>query len=269
MKAKELLQSYADGLRNFSEAELASLSLVGAKLPHVNLESAILADADLFKADLFNAKLCKVRLARANLTEADLGEADLREANLRGANLAGANLTGATLMNANLSGSNLSGACLAGAKLSGANLTEINFTDANLRSASLVKAQLIRADLTNADFSRANLYQAIVSSVKLRNTILHDAVMPNGKYFSHVYLYVLDNINNSSDANIMKLSTSELIQLEAYIQDAVAMLYWNIPRNENITQEVIKSIIIKQINKYIRLKVALFSSLEQLPATGD
>ncbi|MBV6625715.1 MAG: pentapeptide repeat-containing protein [Rivularia sp. (in: Bacteria)] len=269
MKAKELLQSYADGLRNFSEAELASLSLVGAKLSHVNLESATLADTNLSKADLFNAKLCKVRFARANLSEADLGEADLREANLREANLAGANLTGATLMNANLSGSNLSGACLSGAKLLGANLTEVNLTDANLKSASLAKAQLIRTDLTNADFTRANFYQAVISLVKLRNTILHDAVMPNGKYFAHPNLYILDNINNPSDTNSVKLNTSELIQLEAYIQDAVAILYWNIPRNDSTTPEAIKSMIIKQINKYIRLKVALFSSLEQLPATGE
>ncbi|MGB3637957.1 MAG: pentapeptide repeat-containing protein [Rivularia sp. (in: cyanobacteria)] len=55
MKANELLQSYADGLRDFSLCELASLSLVGARLCHINLEAAILNDVDLVKADLFNA----------------------------------------------------------------------------------------------------------------------------------------------------------------------------------------------------------------------
>lgn len=263
MKANELLQSYADGLRDFSEAELASLSLVGARLCHINLEAAILNDVNLVKADLFNARLSKVRFARANLSKADLGEANLREANLQGANLRGANLRGATLINANLSETDLSDACLSGAKLSGVNLMGAKLTNANLRSASLNKAKLIKTDFTNADLSRANLYQAIFSSVKLQNTILFDATMPNGKYFSPPDLYMVEDNDNVNNSNALKLNTSELLQLEASIQDAVAILYWNIPRKENTNLVKIRDTIMQQLRKYINLKISLFNSLEQ------
>ncbi len=263
MEANELLQNYANGLRDFSEAELVCLSLVGAKLCHINLEAAILNDVNLVKADLFNARLAKVGFARANLSKADLGEADLREANLQGANLKGANLRGATLINANLSETDLSGACLSGAKLSGVNLMGAKLAGANLKSASLTKAKLIRTDFTDADLSRANLYQAIISSVKLQNTILYDATMPNGEYFSQPSLYVIDDSENYKNSNSLKLSTSELLQLEASIQEAVGIIYWNIPRNNNTSLVKIKNTIMQQLHKYINLKISLFDSLEQ------
>ena len=263
MTVEELLEKYADGLRDFSGVELASLSLAGAKLCHTNLEAGILTDTNLIKADLFNARLCKVRFARANLSEVDLGEADLREANLEGANLRGANLRGATVINADLSEADLTGACLSGAKLSGANLTGVKLTDANLKSASLIKAKLIRTDLTNADLSRANLHQAIISNVRLRNTILYDAKMPNGKIFSQPNIYIGDNNEDSNDEHTLKLSTPELIKLETSIQEAIAILYWNIPRNENTTLDNIQNIIMQQLSKYINLKISLFNSLER------
>lgn len=262
MKAKELLKSYAAGLRNFSEVELTSLSLIGARLCHINLEAATLADADLVKVDLFNARLSKVGFARANLSEADLGEADLREANLKGANLRGVNLRGATLINADLSQVDLTDACLNGAKLHGANLTEANLKNANLKSASLVKAKLIGTDLTNADLDRANLYQAVVSSVKLKNTIFYGATMPNGKVFSHPSLDI-DDENNLSEQTSLRLTTSDLLQLEACIQEAVAIVYWSISRNENTNSQAIKNLVIQQLNKYINFKLTLFNSLEQ------
>ena len=263
MEANELLQNYADGLRDFSEAKLASLSLLGEKLCHINLEAAILSDVNLVNADLFNAKLSKARFSRANLSKADLGEADLREANLQGANLRDANLRGATLTNANLSETDLSNACLSGAKLSGVNLVAARLTGANLKSASLTKSKLIRADLTSADFTGANMYQAIVSSVKLQNTILYDAIMPNGKRFSQPNLYFMDDSDNYNNSNALQLNTSELLQLEASIQEAVAILYWNIPRNENTNFLKIRTTIMQQLRKYINSKISLFNSLEQ------
>ena len=247
MKAKELLKSYAAGLRNFSEVELTSLSLIGARLCHINLEAATLADADLVKVDFFNARLSKVRLARANLNEADLGEADLREANLKGANLRGANLRGATLINTDLRQ---------------ADLTDANLTNANLKSASLIKAKLIRTDLTNADLDRANLAYAVVSSVKLKNTTLYGATMPNGKVFSPPSLGINDD-NNLNKQSHLRLTTSDLLQLEACIQEAVAIVYWNITRDEKTNSETIKNIVIEQINRYINFKLSLFNSLEQ------
>lgn len=263
MEASEFLQNYADGLRDFSNAELACLSLVDAKLCHINLEAAILNDVNLVNADLFNARLSKARFARANLSKADLGEADLRGCNLQGANLRDANLTGATLTDANLSETDLSNACLSGAKLSGVNLMGATLTGANLKSASLAKAKLIRTDLTNADLTGANLYQAIVSSVKLKDAILYDAIMPNGKRFSQPNLYLVADNDNYNNLNTLKLNTSELLQLEASIQEAVAILYWNIPRNENTNLVKIRNTIMQQLRKYINLKISLFNSLEQ------
>ncbi len=167
------------------------------------------------------------------------------------------------MINANLSQADLTDACLNGAKLSGANLTEAKLRGANLKSASLIEAKLVRTDLTNTNFNRANLSQAIFSSVKLKNTVFYDAKMPNGKVFSHLNLDTVNDGNILSKQIALKLNASDLLQLETSIQEAVAILYWNIPRSENTSLETIKNIVIQQLNKYISLKIALFNSLEQ------
>ncbi len=62
MKSKELLQSYADGLRNFGKVELSSSSLKGAKLCHINLEAATLVDVNLVKVDFLTLNFLKLDL---------------------------------------------------------------------------------------------------------------------------------------------------------------------------------------------------------------
>ena len=79
MKPSELIEKYAQGVRDFS----------GANLRGANLRGANLREADLYEADLSGA---------------DLRGADLRGANLRGANLSAANLSAADLYEADLSG---------------------------------------------------------------------------------------------------------------------------------------------------------------------
>ena len=77
MTGTKLLERYAAGERDFSEADL---------------RRADLRRADLHEANLRGANLRRANLRGANLYWADLHEADLRRADLRGANLRGADL---------------------------------------------------------------------------------------------------------------------------------------------------------------------------------
>ena len=97
MQAKDLIEAYAAGKQDFSDA---------------NLHGADLRDANLRRSDLRGT----------NLTGADLRGANLCDANLYGASLHGTNLTGADLRGANLTGADLHGTNLHGASLHGAKI---------------------------------------------------------------------------------------------------------------------------------------------------
>lgn len=77
MTAKQLLDRYAEGDRNFGMADLIM--------------------ADLSRSNLFEADLSGANLSRANLSVANLSGANLSMANLSMANLNEANLSGADL----------------------------------------------------------------------------------------------------------------------------------------------------------------------------
>lgn len=89
--ANGLLRAYAQGRRDFADAELGGADFAGADLAGVHLDGAYLGGA--------------------NLGGANLRGADLRGANLGGADLRRANLIGAQLRNADLSDADLRG-CL-------------------------------------------------------------------------------------------------------------------------------------------------------------
>jgi uncharacterized protein YjbI with pentapeptide repeats len=100
MDADVLLSQYAEGVRDFSAAQLHGIALFNQKLSFVNLSYADLSDADLRSLDFFGSNL-----SWANLTGANLAGANLARVNLRGAKLYGADLRRATLRDAILLGS--------------------------------------------------------------------------------------------------------------------------------------------------------------------
>lgn len=82
MNGAEVIQSCAEGRRNFSKEDLRGANLRGA-----NLREANLSGADLRWVDLRGADLRRVDLSGANLSGADLNRTILIGTNLCGANL--------------------------------------------------------------------------------------------------------------------------------------------------------------------------------------
>lgn len=121
--AKQLLDAYSHGQRNFTTRNLSLLNLQRADLSNANFHDADFSQSRLTgtnfqKSDLGGANFGRASLQRAVMRDANLvgaffGNADLANADLRGANLSYAHLT-----NANLRGVNLCGADLTGAKVS-------------------------------------------------------------------------------------------------------------------------------------------------------
>ncbi len=149
-KAKQLLESYSTGERNFQAIELIGAELNGAFLCHadfsyaemmmaslneVSMVQTKLNQAYLSGADLIDAYLHQAELIKASVVGADLTQANLTEANLTGCNLGGANLSDADLSNANLTETVLIGANLSGANFQGTIILGCNFLEANLDGA--------------------------------------------------------------------------------------------------------------------------------------
>ena len=94
MTRDELLSAYAEGHRDFENADLSGVNLWGMNLRGANLRCANLEGANLEGANLEGANLWGANLEGANLWGANLEGANLRNANLLGAHLLGAHLQG-------------------------------------------------------------------------------------------------------------------------------------------------------------------------------
>ncbi len=139
---EELLQLYAAGERNFSNANLRCATLLNCSLPAINLSYAKLNKANLTESNLSGAELTAADLSAANLSHVDLSKGSLIRANLTKANLSFANLRSANLQAANLQEACLYQADLRGANLSFADLRRADLTDAKLEGAILTNTQL-------------------------------------------------------------------------------------------------------------------------------
>ena len=137
LTAAELVEARADGVLDFSDANLRGADLQGVNLWNANLSGADLRDASLRFATLWGARLTYAELNRADIRGAYLQGVNLTEAQLRDANLSGADLQGVNLTDANLSGAQLHGANLRGADLTDANLSGAHLHNANLRGTDL------------------------------------------------------------------------------------------------------------------------------------
>ena len=205
-----LLSEYADGVRDFSQRNLAGVDLSGAVLSGADLSSCVLSGANLSGANLSGADLTRADLTGANLSHADLSGSDLSWCRLSNAELVGANLakvharaanfsnvlmirarlndsdclganfsgvngTAAQFESANLECADLSGAALMNAVLCGANCSWANLTDARLNWANLSWSLLEATDLEFANMTGANLRAANLSFANLRDAILTGA----------------------------------------------------------------------------------------------
>lgn len=139
MNARELLERYKKGEREFSGVDLKGTNLSGV---HPRF------DVDAYDEPYHQGITSD--LSRINFSGADLTEANLRGVNLAEANLSNANLTRADLSKSNLTNTNLSGANLTEALLECAELDSTNLRGANLLYAEIRVTDLFSPDLTGA-----------------------------------------------------------------------------------------------------------------------
>lgn len=158
------------GNRQWRSARLKHLKLRGADLADTNLEmidleGCDLTDANLKSATMRRANLELVKLVRANLSSADLSEAFLRKVDLTDADLRRANLRSASLEQSDLIDANLERA----------DMTEANLLLAVLTRADLTRADLSWANLDAADLTGANLADANLEGASMRDTFFGDS----------------------------------------------------------------------------------------------
>lgn len=97
MTSKQLLAKYAEGERDFSNINLAS----------VNLDSTNLSGADFSNANFRFTELEGADLKGVNFSGTNFLYTNLQDADLTGANLSGAGLIGVNFLHANLDSVNL------------------------------------------------------------------------------------------------------------------------------------------------------------------
>ncbi len=151
-KAKQLLEIYSTGERNFQAIELTGAELNGAFLCHADFSYAEMMLASLNEVSMAQTKLNRAYLSGADLIDAYLHQAELIKANVVGADLTQANLTEAVLIGANLSGANLSNADLSDANLTEAVLIGANLSGANFQGAIILGCNFLEANLDGAIF---------------------------------------------------------------------------------------------------------------------
>jgi len=130
--AKELLERYRAGERDFRGAELPGANLGKTELPGIDLSGADLTRANLFAADLSHAIFTDTCFRAANLSTCVLSGAAMRRAKLFDANLFDATLEGVDLRGANLYGADLTRVRLQGATVDAVRLGSTNLLEMDL-----------------------------------------------------------------------------------------------------------------------------------------
>lgn len=115
LTARQVIEQYQQGRRDFSQVDLYRLELEEADLRQcifreANLMQTNLRKGNLTGADFASGNLRRVVLREAKLSNAFFSQANLQKADLKKADLTLANFQGATLTEADLSGANLTNA---------------------------------------------------------------------------------------------------------------------------------------------------------------
>lgn len=179
---KDVIHFYAEGRRNFKNADFSGLEFKRINLQEADLQGAYIRWGELQGANLRGANLSWADLQKANLSDAVLHRANLKDANLKGAclqwaDLSEANLQGATVIKGNLSFANLRDACLRLAKFQDANLDKTNLNGADLRVAMLQDADLSDADIQRGKLQEANLSRANLTGANLEGANFQGATL--------------------------------------------------------------------------------------------
>ncbi|MCT7982381.1 pentapeptide repeat-containing protein [Laspinema sp. A4] len=179
---KDVIHFYAEGRRNFRNADFSGLEFKRINLQEADLQGAYIRWGELQGANLRGANLSWADLQKANLSDAVLHQANLKDANLKGAclqwaDLSEANLQGATVIKGNLSFANLRDACLRLAKFQDANLDKTNLNGADLRVAMLQDADLSDADIQRGKLQEANLSRANLTGANLEGANFQGATL--------------------------------------------------------------------------------------------
>lgn len=179
---KDVIHFYAEGRRNFRNADFSGLEFKRINLQEADLQGAYIRWGELQGANLKGANLSWADLQKANLSDAVLHKANLKEANLKGAclqwaDLSEANLQGATVIKGNLSFANLRDACLRLAKFQDANLDKANLNGVDLRVAMLQDADLSDSDIQRGKLQEANLTRANLTGANLEGANLQGATL--------------------------------------------------------------------------------------------
>ncbi len=179
---KDVIHFYAEGRRNFRNADFSGLEFKRINLQEADLQGAYIRWGELQGVNLKGANLSWADLQKANLSDAVLHKANLNEANLKGAclqwaDLSEANLQGATVIKGNLSFANLRDACLRLAKFQDANLDKANLNGVDLRVAMLQDADLSDADIQGGKLQEANLTRANLTGANLEGANLQGATL--------------------------------------------------------------------------------------------
>jgi formylglycine-generating enzyme required for sulfatase activity len=87
MNARELIEKYKAGRRNFKNLDLSGIDLSWAELSEIDVQGS-----DLEKARFSGATLVRANFSGSNLKHSDLSGTNLTQANLGGADLRGVNL---------------------------------------------------------------------------------------------------------------------------------------------------------------------------------
>ncbi|MGD2183214.1 pentapeptide repeat-containing protein [Lusitaniella coriacea] len=257
MEAREVLQQYKVGRRDFSGEDFRNIDISGADLKDINLEEVDLSGANLSGADLQGANLRNTvvdevtKLDRKwslvwKIVNRGCEDLNLREVDLSGANLNGIDLSEINLRKANLSRTNLSQVNLREATLKEASLIGADLSGANLREAQCQKANFSQANLSKTNCIDTNFCQAIIQEAELVGAIFYES---NLSYSNLSYSNLIKT--DLSQANLRKatlikadLSKANLSQTnleEANLSQAIL-------REANLSQADLDSAILNNID---------------------
>jgi len=212
MNAKELLERYADGERDFEGVNLSGVIMKNSDLTGINLKGAILSQSNLEKVTLNDANLNQCSFREARLSTVDFWDADLSEADFSGAYLYRVIFARANLKKTNF----YSLVCLdKDCKFEGAKMTHASFKNTEMRYRNLSEFDLENCDFSETNLENANFSSANCKKVNFKRSNLGGAIFKNTG---------LEEANlkraNLNKANLMKSQLTSASFVGANLTDA-------------------------------------------------